>query len=147
MKVKNKKILPAGTIVIHNGKLLEIGEYSSHRGVYQVYSTNKKNMANCELTKFDLLDDEIEHIPDIRVSIKMHSVNCEIFIDLWRDIRYSRNIQTDGIYIEDQNDAEDFANADVEEILDDIKSEYPLTDEEIEFLKSELTFYYNVYRR
>lgn len=147
MKVKNKKILPAGTIVIHNGELLEIGEYSSHRGVYQVYSTNKKNMANCELTKFDLLDDEIEHIPDIRVSVKMHSVNCEIFIDLWQDIRYSRNIQTDGIYIEDQNDAEDFANADVEEILDDIKSEYPLTDEEIEFLKSELTFYYNVYRR
>lgn len=43
MKIKNKDLLPAGTIINHGGELLEIGEYASHRGVYQTYSMMKSS--------------------------------------------------------------------------------------------------------
>ena len=107
----------------------------------------------CELTKFDLFNDEIEHLPNIRVTVKNYPTNCSVFINLWQTIEltYSKNIHTDGIKIEDKFDAEEHADADVENILSDLtEPEYTgfeLTDEEVEFLKSELTFYYNVYRR
>lgn len=158
MKIKSKLLLPAGTIINHNGELLEIGEYSNHRGAYSCYSTEEG--ANipvykpiCELTKNDIKGDEIEHLPDIRVTVKNHPTSCSVFINLWQtiDLKYNKNIHTDGIKIEDKLDAEEYAEADVENILSDlIESLYVgfvLTDEEIEFLKSKLTFYYNVYRR
>lgn len=158
MKIKNKDLLPAGTIINHGGELLEIGEYSSHRRVYQMYSTEEG--ANipvykpiCELTKNDIKGDEIEYLPDIRVTVKNYPTNCEVFINLWWtiELKYSKHISTDGIKIEDKFDAEEHAEADVERILSNLTEPpytgFALTDEEIECLKSELTFYYNVYRR
>lgn len=158
MKIKSKSLLPAGTIINHNGELLEIGEYSNHRGVYQMYTTEKENNMPVyrpvkELTKSDLLNDEIEYLPDIRVAIKRYSTNLEIFINLWDtiDFTYNKHINTDGIEIEDDFDAAEHADINVENILSDLTEPlyagFELTNEEIEFLKSELTFYYNVYRR
>lgn len=158
MKIKNKSLLPAGTIINHGGELLEIGEYSSHRGVYQMYSTNGENNKSVfkpvrELTKSDLFNDEIEYLPGIRVTVKNYPTNSFVFINLWHtiDLIYSKHISTGGIKIEDKFDAEEHAEADVERILSDLTEPpyagFELTDEEIEFLKSELTFYYNVYRR
>ncbi len=158
MKIKNKSLLPAGTIINHNGELLEIGEYSSHRGVYQMYSTEEEDNKPVfkpvrELTTSDLLNNEIEHLPDIRVTVKNYPTNCSVFINLWQtiDLNYSKNIHTDGIRIEDKFDAEEHADIDVESILSDLTEPpytgFELTDKEIEYLKSKLTFYYNVYRR
>ena len=158
MKIKSKSLLPAGTIINHNGELLEIGEYSSHRGVYQMYTTEKEDNMPVykpikELTKSDLLNDEIEHLPDLRVAIKTYPTKIEIFINLWDtiDFTYNKHINTDNIEIEDGFNAAEHADIDVENILSDLTEPlyagFELTDEEIEFLKSELTFYYNVYRR
>lgn len=158
MKNKSKSLLPAGTIINHNGEVLEIGEYSSHRGVYQMYTTEKDDNMPVyrpvtELTKSDLLNDEIEHLPDIRVTVKRYPTNLEIFINLWDTInlKYSKHINTDNVEIKDDFDAAEHADIDVENILSDLTEPlyagFELTDEEIEFLKSELTFYYNAYRR
>lgn len=158
MKIKSKSLLPAGTIINHNGELLEIGEYLAHRGVYQMYTTEKEDNMPVyrpvkELTKSDLLNDEIEHLPDLRVTIKTYPTNFEIFINLWDtiDFTYNKHINTDGIEIEDNFGAAEHAAIDVENILSDLTEPlyagFELTDEEIEFLKSELTFYYNVCRR
>lgn len=158
MKIKSKSLLPAGTIINHNGELLEIGEYSNHRGVYQMYTTEKEDNMPVyrpikELTKSDLLNDEVEHLPDLRVEIKAYPTKFEIFINLWDtiDFTYSKHINTDNIKIEDDFDAAGYADIDVEGILSDLAEPlyagFELTDEEIEFLKSELTFYYSVYRR
>lgn len=103
-----------------------------------------------ELTKSDLLNDEIEHLPDIRVTVKRYPTNLEVFINLWDTInlKYSKHIN---IEIKDGFDAAEHADIDVENILSDLTEPlyagFELTDEEIEFLKSELTFYYNAYRR
>lgn len=158
MKIKSKSLLPAGTIINHNGELLEIGEYLAHRGVYQMYSTDEEVNKSIykpikELTKSDLLNDEIEYLPYIRVSVKKYPTNCGIFINLWDTInlKYSKHINTDNRKIEDNFDASEYADIDIENILSDLTEPlyagFELTDEEIEFLKSELTFYYNVYRR
>lgn len=158
MKIKSKSLLPAGTIINHNGELLEIGEYSNHRGVYQMYTTEKEDNMPVyrpvkELTKSDLLNDEIEHLPDLRITLKTYPTNFEIFINLWDniDFTYSKHINTDNIKIEDDVDAAEHANIDIENILSDLTEPlyagFELTDEEVKFLKSELTFYYNVYRR
>ncbi len=158
MKIKSKSLLPAGTIINHNGELLEIGEYSSHRGIYQMYLTDEEDNKPVfkpvrELTKSDLLNNEIEYLPNIRVTVKNYPTNCSVFINLWQtiDLKYSKNIHTDGIKIEDKFDAEEHADTDLESILLDLTEPpytgFELTDKEIEYLKSELTFYYNVYRR
>lgn len=158
MKIKSKSLLPAGTIINHNGELLEIGEYLNHRGVYQMYSTDEEANKPVykvikELTKSDLLNDEIEYLPNIRVTVKKYPTSLEVFINLWDTInlKYSKHINTDNIKIEDDFDAADHANIDIENILSDLTEPlyagFELTDEEIEFLKSELTFYYNVYGR
>lgn len=158
MKIKSKSLLPAGTIINHNGELLEIGEYLNHRGVYQMYSTDEEANKPVykvikELTKSDLLNDEIEYLPNIRVTVKRYPTNLEVFINLWDTInlKYSKYINTDNLKIKDDFDAAEHANIDVENIVSDLTEPlyagFKLTDEEIEFLKSELTFYYNVYRR
>ena len=98
MKIKSKALLPAGTIINHNGELLEIGEYSNHRGVYQMYTTEKEDNMPVyrpvkELTKSDLLNDEVEHLPDLRVAIKTYPTNFEIFINLWDTIDFTYKLQ------------------------------------------------------
>lgn len=150
MKVIENKTLPAGTIINHNGALYEIGAYLKHNGQYEVYDVeDNKEYA---LTKNDIKGDYIEEEVKNRIDVKMYPTNCSVFIELWnsRDLRFRKVINTDGVEIEDKWDAASYADWDVEYILSDLLEKpytgFELTDEEIEYLKSELEFYYNVYR-
>ena len=148
MKIKNS-VVPAGTIINHNGTLYEIGAYYANRNIYEVHDT--ANNKGCELTTKDIKGDYIENEVTNRVTVITYPTSYDVHIDLFdaNGIRYAKTIDTDALEAENIGDCAEYADIDCEVITEELEEDfahYPLTEEEKEYLHSKIQSYYTIYK-